>query len=385
MSVEPFLPRGLSRVQAALYIGVPLAQFDALVRDGRMPGPRAVNGLLVWDRKLLDLAFEALPESSLPSSAAATDVQDSETLPRVVEQAGPRALGPRDGPPDQGSLAWLCEQYYASANFQRLDPRTRHVRRQILERILKRQGGNAFGLLKAQDVRLLKDENVDRPEAANGIVKALRQVFAFAIEHGLTEHNPAKEVSYLPSRGQGSHSWTIQDIKQFEQRHPVGSRARLALALMLYTGQRRSDVIGFGPANVNDGWLVFTQVKNRRRNPVTLSIPVRPELQAIIDAAPCGRETFLITGRGKPFTSNGFGNWFRRRCDEAGLPHCSAHGLRKAAAARLAELGASESEIMSITGHRTSKEVTRYTRGARQKVLAARAMSRLDASHDRKA
>lgn len=68
----------------------------------------------------------------------------------------------------------------------------------------------------------------------------------------------------------------------------------------------------------------------------------------------------------------------RARCDAAGLPHCTAHGLRKAAASRLAELGAGESEIMAITGHTTSKEVVRYTRGARQKVLAAKAMARFD-------
>jgi hypothetical protein len=52
--------------------------------------------------------------------------------------------------------------------------------------------------------------------------------------------------------------------------------------------------------------------------------------------------------------------------------------LRKAAAARLAECGASESEIMAITGPTTSKEVVRYTLGARQKVLAAKAMARFE-------
>ena len=105
---------------------------------------------------------------------------------------------------------------------------------------------------------------------------------------------------------------------------------------------------------------------------------MREELSKIIHGTPSGNLTFLVTAFGKPFTANGFGNWFRQCCNLAGLPHCSAHGLRKAAAARLAELGASESEIMAVTGHTTSKEVVRYTRGARQKVLAARAMSRFD-------
>lgn len=73
----------------------------------------------------------------------------------------------------------------------------------------------------------------------------------------------------------------------------------------------------------------------------------------------------------------GFGNKFREWCDEANLTHCSSHGLRKAAAARLAEMGCSDREIMSITGHRTASEVDRYTRGARQRVMAQTAITRL--------
>jgi integrase len=99
-------------------------------------------------------------------------------------------------------------------------------------------------------------------------------------------------------------------------------------------------------------------------------------LQNVIDASPCGDLTFLVTEFGRPFTSNGFGNWFRDRCIEAGVPG-RAHGLRKATATRLAELGASDREIMAVTGHQTSKEVDRYTKAARRKVLAESAMARM--------
>lgn len=148
------------------------------------------------------------------------------------------------------------------------------------------------------------------------------------------------------------------------------------MALMLYTGQRRSDAVLLGPEHLKNGWLIFTQQKNKKRKPIRMEIPVRPELRSILAASATGKETFLVTEFNKPFTSNGFGNWFRKQCDAAGLSHCTAHGLRKAAAARLAELGAPENEIMAITGHRTSKEITRYTRGARQRVLAENAMAR---------
>ena len=108
-----------------------------------------------------------------------------------------------------------------------------------------------------------------------------------------------------------------------------------------------------------------------------MEIPIIPELQRIIDATPTGDLTYLVNERGTPWTAGSFGNRFRKWAREAGLNDCPLHGLRKAAAARLAELGCTEFEIMAITGHRTSKEVTRYTRAARQKTRAESALKRL--------
>lgn len=107
-----------------------------------------------------------------------------------------------------------------------------------------------------------------------------------------------------------------------------------------------------------------------------MALPVIPEMQRIIDAMPDTGETWPMTQFGKPFTSNGFGNWFHDRCVEAGVPG-GAHGLRKAAASRLAEMGCTDREIMAITGHKTTKEIDRYTKAARQKVLAAKAMEKM--------
>jgi integrase len=231
--------------------------------------------------------------------------------------------------------------------------------------------------MQSRHVRALRNERVDRPEAANAIVKALRQVYSHGTEAELVDHNPARDVAYIRSGSQGFHSWTLEEVQRYEERHPIGTKARLAMTLLLYTCQRRSDVILFGRQHVRDNWLTFTQQKNRKRKPISLSIPIVPALQAIVAASPCGDLTFLVTEFGRPFTPAGFGNKFREWCDQAGLRHCSAHGLRKATAARLAELGATEHEIMAITGHQTSKEVIRYTRAARQRVLAETAMARL--------
>ncbi len=277
------------------------------------------------------------------------------------------------------SVRWLCVQYFKSAMFKELDPRTQKVRRAILERFCKHKsdGDKPFALLQPRHVRIRRDEMSDRPEAANSMVKALRQLYRFALRYDHHDGNPADNVEYLKGNADGFHSWTLDEIEKYEEIHPVGTTARLALALALYTGQRRSDLVQFGKQHIRDGWLVFTQHKGRNRNPVRMEIPIIPELQSVIDQTPTGDLTFLVTAFNRPFTSNGFGNRFRKWCDDAGLPQCSVHGLRKAAAARLAELGCTEQEIMAITGHRTSKEVTRYTRAASQKARAQSALKRL--------
>ena len=137
---------------------------------------------------------------------------------------------------------------------------------------------------------------------------------------------------------------------QYAKKHPIGTNAYLALALLLLTGQRQSDVVQFGRQHFKNGWLTFTQVKNRKTKPVTLSIPIMPWLQSAIDASPC--------------------DW----CDRAGLSQCSAHGLRKAGACIAAENGATEKQLMAIFGWQTMKEAAHYTKMANQKRLAASAM-----------
>jgi integrase len=302
-------------------------------------------------------------------------------LEGTIAPAAPDKSGRQ--PAAKGSLRWIVESYYASAEFKRLDDRTRHVRRQLLDHLCEEPlnpGGKAtvgslpYAAMPPSKVRLLRDRKSDSPETGNARVKALRRVFAHAIENDLADRNPAKDVPYIKTGSQGFHSWTIEEVQQYEKRHPKGTKARLALGLLLFTGQRRADVVSFGRQHMRDGWLHFTQTKNKRNKPVTLSIPVIAELKELIDETPAKHLTFLTTEFGKSFTSNGFGNRFRKWCDEAGLPHCSAHGLRKAGAAIAAENGATETQLMAIFGWKTMKEAERYTRAARQKVVAGSAM-----------
>lgn len=288
--------------------------------------------------------------------------------------------------PATGTYRWLCVEYMKSATFKQLDPSTQHTRKLILESTFAEPvapgAAETFAefpieKLTAKAVRVLRDRKVDVPNAANGRVKSIRRVFAWAIDEEHVMANPARDVSFLRTSGDGHHSWTVEEVAQYERRHPVGTKARLALALLLYTGQRRSDVVLFGRQHVRDGVLRFTQQKNRNRKPITLDLPVLPALQEIVKASPTGDLTFLVTELGRPFTSNGFGNKMRQWCDEAKLPHCSAHGLRKAGAVIAAENGATPHQLMSIFGWLTLKQAEHYTRAASQKRIAKGAMSLL--------
>lgn len=215
-------------------------------------------------------------------------------------------------------------------------------------------------------------------------LKAIRQVFKWGVRKKSTSgrpyapSNPAREVAYIKTDSTGYHSWTPDEVRQFEERHPVGTKARLALALLLFTGQRRSDITRLGRQHLRNGRLTFTQFKGRKRNPTQLTLPIIPALQRVIDASPCGDLTFLVNDFQRPFTDAGFGNKFRQWCNEADLKNCSAHGLRKAGAAMAANNGATTRQLMAIFGWSSSKMADFYSRGADQRRLAEAAMHMLD-------
>lgn len=288
-----------------------------------------------------------------------------------------------------GTLRWLCVQWFASAEYGQLAPSTQRDRRRVLESILSepiRPGSPAtfadcpLSRMASDHVKVLRDRKRVVPDAANTRLKLLRGIFRWALDSNIggIDHNPARDVPKLKTSGDGYHCWTADEREQFEQCHSIGSKARLAYELIFRTGQRRSDVVVLGRQHIRGGKLCFTQAKNKRRKPISLELPILPELQRVLDESPLGELTFLVNEYGKPFAVAGFGNKFRDWCNDAGLPpHCSAHGLRKSAATVAAENGATAHELMSIFGWLSLKEAERYTRSAERGRLAERGMGRL--------
>lgn len=276
-----------------------------------------------------------------------------------------------------GSFRYLCIRYYDSAAYKALDLSTRSWQRRALDEIAQEHGAKPVAMMGPRHVRRIRDAKIKTPAAANQRVKALRAMFSWANEADETTVNPTIGVKKLRYASAGHHTWTTDEIEQFYERHPIGTQARLALDILRYTTCRREDAPRLGRQHIRKGRIRFQQAKNEHRNPIDIDIPLHPDLAASIAASQLGNMTFLITEYGKPFTANGFGNKFKDWCRQADLPHCSAHGVRKATSTELAEAGATTHEIMAITGHTTLEEVERYTKAARSKKMADAGMAKL--------
>ncbi|MCI5044691.1 MAG: tyrosine-type recombinase/integrase [Aquisalinus sp.] len=275
-----------------------------------------------------------------------------------------------------GSISALLVRYYRSPEFNGLADSSKKMRKRILDRFREQHGDKLVRNLERRHVKDIIGSMSDRPQAANNLLKFLKVILNFAVDIEMVDRNVATGIRRYPEGG-GFHTWTEQEIEHFESVHAVGSKARLAMGLLLYLGQRRSDIVKIGHQHFQGTKIKIAQQKTG----ANLLIPVHPDLMNLINLAPRDNLTILTNSSGQPFSAAGFGNWFRIQCNQAGLQHCSAHGLRKAAARRLAEAGCSDFEISSITGHKSLSEVSRYTRDAKQELMAERAVRSMPGSN----
>jgi integrase len=275
-----------------------------------------------------------------------------------------------------GSISALAVAYYESAEFKQLAPISQRELRNRIERFRSQHGDKGVATLRSEDIRRMLDARADKPNAANNLRKTLRTMMQFAVSRGWRREDPTIGIKKLRVKSQGFRAWGEAEIAQFERKWPIGTRARLALSLLLYTAQRRADVVLMGRQHLRGGALHVRQQKTS----AVLEIPVHAALKLALDATPSDHLTFLVTEQGKPFSAAGFTNKFREWCNAAGLANgYSAHGLRKAACRRLAEAGCTEKQIAAISGHVSLSEVQRYTRSADQARLARAAIESISA------
>jgi site-specific recombinase XerD len=292
--------------------------------------------------------------------------------------------------------AYLDHSPGSTSPFKALAPETKRTRRNILENPREMHGdkriyrvdqyGRRVPLLTRVHVQRIINQKSNTPFAQRNLLNTLRAMFKWAVAEDRVPDDPTLGVNRQKIESAGYTTWSEDHIEQYRRMHALGTMPRLAIELILATAARRGDAVKLGRQHVCDGIIAFEQSKVRGRGGTPLTIPLHPDFCAALEAmspsnvvqlAPA--TTFLTTSFGQPFkTAASFGNWFRQCCDQAGLPKgISAHGLRKATARRLAELGCTTHQIAAITGHATLSEVQRYTNAADRTRLAKEAMKKL--------
>jgi integrase len=300
----------------------------------------------------------------------------------AAKAAEPVVKPPRFAP---GTFNELLSIFYRTAVFLSLDSNRQATVRGILEAFRADYGKDLVANCKPRHVEailLLKKQKrrvgkrmVGGAEAARNLHKQLKRLFRLAVKLEWIVTNPAELADSAGGKRGTRHTWSEAQIAQYRARHPLGTKARLALEIILWTGQRRGDASRLGPQHIKGERIEWRAGKGDKPMVMLLA----PQLKAAISAmSAVGIKSLLVTQFGKPFSVDGFGNRFANWCKEAGLPdECRAHGLRKAIARRGAQLEATQQQLKAIGGWEQDAEVTTYTKGVDQARLAESILARI--------
>jgi integrase len=276
--------------------------------------------------------------------------------------------------PHEATLAWLIERYRETTAWTYLSPATRRQRENIFTHVLETAGQQPFARITTAVIMAGRDRRANTPFQARHFLDTMRGLFRWAVKARLVKVDPTVGIDNPPRpTTEGFAPWTEEDIATYEARWPIGTRQRVWLDVLVYTGLRRGDAVRFGRQHVRNG--VATMKTEKTATEVTL--PILPVLSKTLEAGPCGDLTFIAGENGHPLTKESFGNLFRKACRAAGLRGRSAHGLRKAAATRAANEGATVAELEAIFGWQGGTMAALYTRAADRRRLAQGAMHKL--------
>jgi integrase len=292
----------------------------------------------------------------------------------VEYQAALASAPHKQAAPHEGTLAWLIERYRETTAWTYLSPATRRQRENIFAHVLETAGKQPFAKITTAIIMAGRDRRANTPAQARNFLDAMRGLFRWAVKARLVKVDPTIGIDNPPRpKTEGFAPWTEEDIAAYEVRWPIGTRQRVWLDVLIYTGLRRGDAVRFGRQHVRTGVATIKTEKTGTE----LTLPILPVLSKTLEAGPCGDLTFIAGENGHPLTKESFGNLFRRACRAAGLHGRSAHGLRKAAATRAANEGATVAELEAIFGWSGGTMAALYTRGADRRRLAQGAMHKL--------
>lgn len=284
------------------------------------------------------------------------------------------------------SLDWLCGIYLTHleklVQAGQASRATLNQRRSVLTRFCdhKDPDGDRYGdtdmELPPYAIIAVRDDWAHTPGAADNLIKTVRAVYRFATERALLQHNPAAGIGAINISKGGAKPWTLADLKQFREKHPKGSMARLWLTLTAFTACRIGDarILGRGHEVQRNG-ITFLEWQPGKKGSAPVSIPMLPALHEATRAVTVVGPTYLLNEKGRTFASvEALRVRVQRWITDAGLTGLSSHGVRKAVGDFLAENGATQHQIMSVMAHTQAKTSEVYTKGADRRILASSAM-----------
>jgi len=281
----------------------------------------------------------------------------------VVKKAAPDVAA--------GTLKWLIDQYRDTAAWQHeLSGATRRQRDNIYKHVIAASGNVPFARITKADIERGREKRAATPHQARHFLDAMRGLFRWAHKARHIKQDPTASVeSPLRPRNDGFKAWDEEDVSAYEQRWPIGTRQRVWLDVLLYTGLRRGDAARLGRQHIRDN---VARLKTQKTD-TPVALPILPTLAQTLAAGPCGDLTFIAGAKGRPMTKESFGNEFRDACRAAGV-NKSAHGLRKIAAIRCAQNGATVPQMNAIFGWTGAKMALHYIELANREKMAADAM-----------
>jgi integrase len=279
---------------------------------------------------------------------------------------------PEKGGHAAGTLAWLVDRYRETSAWTTLSLATRRPRESVLRQVLEIAGNEPLRLITAKSITAGRDRRAS-PDQARRFLDTMRGLFRWALDAQLVDADPTIGIKNPARKDTGGYRpWTEADVTAYEARWPIGTRQRVWLDVLLYTGLRRGDAVRLGRQHVRDGIATIKTAKTGTE----VTLPILPVLAETLGAGPCGDLAFICGARGEPMAKKSFSNDFADACRAAGVPG-SAHGVRKIAATRAANAGATVAQLEAIFGWCGHGMASLYTRAADRRRLAVQAMHTL--------
>ncbi|WP_136617011.1 MULTISPECIES: tyrosine-type recombinase/integrase [Mesorhizobium] len=341
--------------------------------------------------------FEGVRVCRLPddpeSEAFSTEYWTARNKVDKGETPKPSAKATLPGHPLPNSFRWLCVLYVKSDAFLKLDKTTQAKRRQIIDSMLlepvKTGGDDLFAdmplkQLTIDNIQKLRNRKADTPFAADERLKVLRQVFETTRDGRdgkpvpIMQVNTARFVRSYRKKTDGHETITSEEIGIYVRHHGTSSKAVLALTLLMYVGFRVSDLQAIGPRHRRADIFIFRVFKGRNRRPKTLEVPIHPILALVLDMHKIAGLYYMMTDYGHPFSIKGLSQRVSEWFNQAGLPHLTAHSVRKGLATKIAENEATDSMMDGLFGWDDGKTSKIYTARKQQSRLARQAVERID-------